>query len=95
MTYSLNTFNAPRSSEPLTRPVWARFATEFGLLAGLVALVFWILALLSYSVSDAAWSSSGAGGLVNDRAAQPGAWVADLSYFGLGFSVWWCVAAAI
>jgi DNA segregation ATPase FtsK/SpoIIIE, S-DNA-T family len=95
MTYSLNTFNAPRGAETTPRPVWARFAAEFGLLAGLVLLLFWILALLTYSPNDAAWSSSGAGGLVNNRAGQAGAWVADMSYFSLGFSVWWCVAAAV
>ena len=95
MTYSLNTFNASRATEPLPRPVWARFASEFGLLAGLLLLVFWILALLTYSSHDAAWSSSGAGGLVNNRAGQLGAWVADVSYFVLGYSVWWCVAVAL
>jgi S-DNA-T family DNA segregation ATPase FtsK/SpoIIIE len=95
MTYSLNTFNAPRASGSPLRPVWARFASEFGLLAGLVLLVFWILALLTYSAHDAAWSSSGAGGLVNNRTGQLGAWVADVSYFVLGYSVWWCVAVAV
>ncbi len=30
-----------------------------------------------------------------NRAKWPGAWLADGSYFLLGFSVWWCVAAGL
>ncbi|MBS0507621.1 MAG: DNA translocase FtsK 4TM domain-containing protein, partial [Proteobacteria bacterium] len=95
MTYSLNTLNGAGKSAP--RSAAARFAHEIGLIVGLLAMVFWLLALASYSAQDAAWSTSGAGGgrpLAN-WVGRFGAWLADGSYFMLGFSVWWCVAAGV
>ena len=66
-------------------------------MAGLLALVFWLLSLATYSPQDAAWSTSGAheGLLLTNRAGRVGAWLADCSYFAFGFSVWWCVAAGV
>ena len=95
MTYSLNTLNSSRSSAPPARSGWGRFADELGLLAGLVLLAFWLIALLSYSTQDVAGSTSGSGGLLLNRAGHLGAWLADGSYFLLGFSVWWCLAAGV
>ncbi|MBO9677584.1 MAG: DNA translocase FtsK 4TM domain-containing protein [Acidovorax sp.] len=97
MTYSLNTLNASSSGKSAPRSGAARFGHEIGLVVGLLALVFWLLALVSYSAQDAAWSTSGAGGarMVSNWAGRLGAWLADGSYFVLGFSVWWGVAAAI
>ncbi|HEY9096170.1 MAG TPA: DNA translocase FtsK 4TM domain-containing protein, partial [Hydrogenophaga sp.] len=57
MTYSLNTLNADRAQAgpgPL-----ARLSQEALLVLGAVALAFWLLALLSYSPADPAWSTSG------------------------------------
>ena len=95
MTYSLNTLNASSSAKSAPRTGAARFGHEIGLVAGLLALVFWLLALVSYSAQDAAWSTSGTRGdpLVANWGGRLGAWLADGSYFMLGFSVWWCVAA--
>jgi S-DNA-T family DNA segregation ATPase FtsK/SpoIIIE len=95
MTYSLNTLNSSRSSDAAVRPGWRRFATELALLAGLMLLIFWLLALLTYSTQDAAWSTSGSGTPVLNRAGRLGAWLADGSYFLLGYSVWWCLAAGV
>lgn len=97
MTYSLNTLNASAAAKSPPRTGAARFGHEIGLVVGLLALVFWLLALLSYSAQDAAWSTSGARGgrMVANWAGRFGAWLADGSYFALGFSVWWCVAAGI
>ena len=94
MTYSLHTLNPNRQTPPPVRSGWVRFADEFGLVLGLLLLSFWLLALVSYSAQDAAWSTSGLGGPVRNRAGQLGAWLADASYFLLGFSVWWCAAVA-
>ena len=97
MTYSLNTLNASSSKSP-PRSGASRFGQEVGLVIGLVALVFWLLALMSYSPQDAAWSTSGASlegaRVTSNLAGRLGAWLADVSYFLLGFSVWWLVAAA-
>lgn len=95
MTYSLNTLNSSRSASTTTRSGWGRFADELGLIVGLVLLVVWLVALLSYSPQDVAWSTSGSGGPVLNRAGRLGAWMADASYYLLGFSVWWCLAAGV
>ncbi|MBG9388206.1 DNA translocase FtsK [Caenimonas aquaedulcis] len=94
MTYSLNTLNDPRGASP-ARPAANRFVHEFALVAGFVVLVFWLLALASYSAADPAFSTSGTGDAIRNWGGRLGAWVADGSYFLLGFSVWWCVAAAL
>jgi DNA segregation ATPase FtsK/SpoIIIE, S-DNA-T family len=96
MTYSLNTLNHSRRTQdtPL-QAVWQRFATELILIVGLVLLVFWLLSLLTHNLLDMAWSTSGDGERVRNMAGRLGAWVADASYFALGFSVWWCVAASL
>ena len=97
MTYSLNTLNASSGSRAAPRSGAARFGHEIGLVLGLVAWVFWLLALLSYSAQDAAWSTSGAGQarMVSNWVGRLGAWLADSSYFMLGFSVWWAVVAFV
>jgi DNA segregation ATPase FtsK/SpoIIIE, S-DNA-T family len=94
MTYSLNTMNSTGQEAPV-RPGWRRFADELGLFAGLVLLLFWLLALLSYSTQDVAWSTSGSGAALLNRAGRLGALLADASYFLLGYSVWWCVLAGV
>ncbi len=97
MNYSLNTLNASAAAKSPPRSGAARFGHEIGLLVGLLALVFWLLALMSYAAQDAAWSTTGArdARLVVNLAGRLGAWLADASYFALGFSVWWCVAAGV
>ncbi len=94
MTYSLNTLNhSDGDAQSVAKPAWSRFATELLLIGGLIALAFWLLCLLSHTLSDPAWSTSGDGSPLRNRAGRLGALVSDLSYFLLGFSVWWCVAA--
>ncbi len=92
MTYSLNTLN---SAPPAARPAWARFASELALLGSLLLLAFWLLAMLSYWPQDAAWSTSGTGAALRNKGGRLGAWLADGSYYLLGFSVWWCFLAGL
>ena len=81
-------------------------AQEMALLIGCVAIACWLSAFLSHSPLDAAWSTSGAAWLVEETSLEairpwhnwlkmPGAWLADMGYFSLGFSVWWAMAIAI
>ncbi len=96
MTYSINTLQSPASDagQPV-RLRALRFAQEITLIAGFVAILFWVLAMLSFTPSDAAWSTSGTGGEIKNWGGRIGAWVADASYFLAGYSVWWCLAAAL
>ena len=100
MTYSLDTLNSrntPNTPEPSGL---SRFAQEGGLILGLLGLVFWLAALISHSAQDPAWSTSG----IAQAAGAPafcnwggplGAYLADGSYFLLGFSAWWLIAAGV
>ncbi len=93
MTYSLNTLNADTAHTPPAG--LARFTQEIGLVLGAVGLLFWFLALSSHTLTDPAWSTSGAGGPARNWGGQLGAWVSDASYYLLGFSVWWALLAAL
>ena len=97
MTYSLHTLTNPTArakevEEPQT--FWARFAQEIALLIGGALLLLCLLALLSYQPTDAAWTTSGSAQGVRNWVGRAGALLADLAYFGLGYSAWWCLAAA-
>jgi S-DNA-T family DNA segregation ATPase FtsK/SpoIIIE len=96
MTYRLHTLSAEDSGAAApARGGRGRFAGEVLLFVSLVLLVYWLLALASHSLLDAAWSTSGDGGPVRNRGGLFGAWLADASYYLFGFSVWWCFAAAV
>ena len=94
MTYSIHTLHSNRS-EPTPPPSsWERIANEGVLVVGLVFLLFWVVALISYTPQDTAWTTSGTGAALVNRGGRLGAWIADVSYFLLGYSVWLCVIVA-
>jgi S-DNA-T family DNA segregation ATPase FtsK/SpoIIIE len=95
MTYSLNTLQSSTAGDPPVRVRALRFAHEITLIAGFVALLFWLIAMLSYTPSDAAWSTSGTGGEVKNWGGRIGAWIADGSYFLGGYSIWWALGAGL
>jgi S-DNA-T family DNA segregation ATPase FtsK/SpoIIIE len=96
MTYSLDTLTSSRASAPgNSAPGFGRFAVELALLAGVLLLGFWLLALLTYSPQDAAWSTSGGSMALVNRAGRLGAWLADASYYLFGFSAWWLMALGL
>jgi S-DNA-T family DNA segregation ATPase FtsK/SpoIIIE len=89
MTYSLNTLNGDQRATAAS--VIGRFGQEIGLMVGGLLWVFWVLALISYSPTDAAWSTSGHGTGVANWGGRLGAYLADASYFLLGLSTWWLI----
>ncbi|MFW9596263.1 MAG: DNA translocase FtsK [Macromonas sp.] len=93
MTYSIKTLNKSASSRREPSGL-ARFTQEIGLTLGVVGLLFWCLALYSYTRTDPAWSTSGTGEPMRNWAGHVGALLADGSYVLFGFSVWWCVVVA-
>ncbi len=99
MTYSLNTLkNDPRASvtDGEHKPTgFRRFAQEIALTAGFVFMTFWLLALITQSPLDPAWTTSGSGNAIRNFGGRFGAWLGDLSFFLLGYSVWWCYAAGL
>jgi S-DNA-T family DNA segregation ATPase FtsK/SpoIIIE len=96
MTYSLHTLNTSNSRAATPEPSGAaRFAQEIGLFLGMIALVFCLLAFLSHSIQDPAWSTSGVNESPRNWGGRLGAWLSDMGFYLLGFSVWWCLAAGI
>ncbi|MET3494768.1 DNA translocase FtsK [Variovorax boronicumulans] len=96
MTYSLHTLQSSSAADGQPVRMRAmRFAHEITLIAGFAALLFWLLAMLSFTPSDAAWSTSGTGGEIKNWGGRIGAWLADGSYYAAGYSVWWCLAAGL
>ena len=95
MTYSLDTLQS-RSTVRRATPQGRKFSHELGLLIGVVALAYWLIALLTHTHVDPAWSTSGSGapGVVRNWAGRLGALLADGSFYALGYSVWWAVLAA-
>jgi DNA segregation ATPase FtsK/SpoIIIE, S-DNA-T family len=97
MTYSLHTLiHSTARTEELQAPrtFGARFAQEIALLVGGVVLLLCLLALLSYQPTDPAWTTSGQGQTVRNWIGRAGAVMADFAFFCLGYSAWWCLAAA-
>ncbi|MEY2684025.1 MAG: hypothetical protein RJA09_1169, partial [Pseudomonadota bacterium] len=94
MTYTLNTLNAEQVDAHPTGVT--RFAQEIGWVLGGAVLLFWWVAMATHHLADPAWSTSGAGGgAIHNWGGRLGAWVADISYYLLGLSVWWCGLVAL
>ncbi len=77
---------APSASGSGPAPRWLlHLAVVFG-------AVFWLLALLAlttHDLGDPAWSTSGIGVEVHNRAGLLGAWFSDMALFLFGHSAWW------
>ena len=73
MTYSLKTLQGASGSSAAARASGGRFGHGLALVLGLGALVFWVLALATYSGLDAAWSTSGARPGIRNAAGRVGA----------------------
>ena len=71
---------------------WRRKALLF---AGAVAWLLFVLALLTHSASDPAFTTSGTGEALRNKAGVLGARVADAAYFLFGFSAWWLVPVTL
>jgi len=89
--------NTLQKDAPVQTPLtgFRRFAQEIALTAGFVFLAFWLLALVTHSNADPAWTTSGTQGVVRNWGGRLGAWLGDLSFLLVGYSVWWCYLAAL
>ena len=62
-----------------------RILREAFLLACVGVTIFLLAALFSYDIDDPGWSSSGAGGAVNNLVGVTGAWIADVLLSLIGY----------
>jgi hypothetical protein len=84
----------PRRRAPMPNRL-VRLLSEARWLATAVALLYFVLILLSYNKADPGWSHENAVPHVANLGGRAGAWLADLLLFIFGFSAWWlCVCFA-
>ncbi|MCX7660991.1 MAG: DNA translocase FtsK 4TM domain-containing protein [Caldimonas manganoxidans] len=84
-----------RQAAPAPASPAPRWRMQLGVLLGGMGLALLLLALLTHSAGDAAWSTSGDGRPLRNQAGVLGAWVSDLLYYFFGFSAWWLVIVAV
>jgi S-DNA-T family DNA segregation ATPase FtsK/SpoIIIE len=90
-TGSTYTHKPRQPRQPLPNRL-VRLLSEARWLATAVALLYFILILLSYNRADPGWSHDNAVPHVANLGGRAGAWLADLLLFIFGFSAWWlCV----
>jgi DNA segregation ATPase FtsK/SpoIIIE, S-DNA-T family len=73
-------------------PGWRRKAL---LIAGALAWLLFVLAMLTHHAGDAAFSTSGSGEPIRNKVGIVGARVSDLVLFLFGFSAWWLVPVGL
>ena len=66
-----------------------RWRAKFALVGGGVLWLLLFLALVTHQPADPAFSTTGAGDAVGNKAGQLGAWVSDIALFLFGYSAWW------
>lgn len=67
----------------------ARLLSEARWIAGAVALLYFVLILLSYNKADPGWSHANVVPKIANLGGRAGAWLSDLLLFIFGFSAWW------
>ncbi|MEI6483566.1 MAG: DNA translocase FtsK 4TM domain-containing protein, partial [Betaproteobacteria bacterium] len=94
MTYSLNTLNNSKDNPP-SASGWQRFVQEIALSLGFVFLLFWLVAMLSHTAQDPAWTTSGSSAVPHNWGGRIGAAISDLGFFIAGYSIVWCYLASL
>jgi S-DNA-T family DNA segregation ATPase FtsK/SpoIIIE len=93
MTFPLGSLaSGPAAARAST--VAVRWRTKLALVAGAVVWLLVLLALVTHDPTDAAFSTTGSGAPLQNKAGQLGAWVSDLALFLFGYSTWWLPVVA-
>ncbi len=69
--------------------------TKIALVSGGVVWLLVFLALVTHQAGDPAFSTTGAGDAVRNKAGQLGAWVSDIALFLFGYSAWWLLVIGL
>ncbi|HEX6722732.1 MAG TPA: DNA translocase FtsK 4TM domain-containing protein, partial [Burkholderiaceae bacterium] len=77
----------PRAAR--TQEATPRWRTKLVLVGGAVVWLLLLLAMLTHDPNDAAFSTTGNGQALQNKAGQLGAQVSDLVLFLFGYSAWW------
>ncbi|NJN00969.1 MAG: DNA translocase FtsK, partial [Aquincola sp.] len=94
MSFSLGTLrgDAPLPSGATESPRWRQQAL---LIAGALAWLLFLLAMATHHAGDTAFSTSGTGQVLQNKAGVLGARVSDMALFLFGFSAWWLVPVGL
>ena len=97
MTFPLGSLRADSATTGMSGPALpaARWRGQAALLAGGLAWLLFVLALLTHQAGDPGFTTTGNGGPVLNKAGQLGAWMSDMAYFLFGLSAWWLVPVAL
>ncbi|GLR14320.1 DNA translocase FtsK [Chitinimonas prasina] len=89
---------AKREGTPLPPQITA-VLRESWWLAAVVAGIYLVIILASYSPADPGWSHAASDAVVRNKGGAFGAWLADVLLYLFGFSAWWwvvfCLAAIL
>jgi S-DNA-T family DNA segregation ATPase FtsK/SpoIIIE len=95
MTFPLGSLRGDGAEQMPSRDSSAAFAPSWReqvlLLAGAVVWLLAVLALATHNAADPGFSTSGGGGPIQNRVGSAGAWLSDVAFFLVGYSVWWAV----
>ena len=86
---------APAALGLQQRRATSRWRQQFWLAVGLVCWLLLLLALLSHHAADPAFSTSGSGEPLRNKAGLWGAWLSDAALFFFGASAWWLVLVGL
>ena len=73
----------------------AVWRAQLALIVGAAAWLLALLALATHSAADPAFTTSGSGAALHNRAGLAGAWFSDLALFVFGYSAWWGLAIGL
>ena len=80
------------SSAENIAPRWRQQAL---LIVGALAWLLFVLALLTHQAGDVAFTTSGTGEALRNKAGLLGARISDVALFLFGYSAWWLVPVAL
>ncbi len=80
---------APALSDP------ARWRHKGILLAAALGWLLWLLAMATHDSGDIAFTTSGSGAALGNKAGLLGARISDVALFLFGFSTWWLLLVAL
>ena len=90
MTFPLGSMTGEAGAPPPRRPM-PRWRHQMWLILSAVAWLLLVLALATHHAGDSAFTTSGTGEALHNKAGVIGARLSDLLYFLFGFSCWWLV----
>jgi S-DNA-T family DNA segregation ATPase FtsK/SpoIIIE len=98
MSFSLGTLQGdggPSFATPAATEAPPRWRQQAWLFVGALAWLLLVLAMLTHHLDDAAFSTSGTGDALRNKAGILGARVSDMALFLFGYSAWWLVPVAL